>query len=106
MADRFSTLRQYEFHLPNWDAALLGSLMRATMLALMLAGALWALYGVFGKLLRAAPGEEPTAGGSCREAAGPSCSRRASSPGARDTGPGEPPGWHPGPLSGGSSSWN
>ncbi|MBI4503280.1 MAG: HupE/UreJ family protein [Gemmatimonadetes bacterium] len=61
MIDRAAALRQYEFRWPALDLALLGGAMRGAMLVLILAGALWALYGLYGKLLGRTPEQEPNA---------------------------------------------
>ena len=61
MADRFSTLRQYQFQIPAFDLVLLAGILRSLMLVLILAGVLWALYGMFAKLSRPAPEREPNA---------------------------------------------
>jgi hypothetical protein len=62
MIDRFSVLRQYQFTRPAMDVALLAAAMRGLMLALILGGALWVLYGVFGKLMRPPEKAETAAG--------------------------------------------
>jgi hypothetical protein len=62
MAERFTILRTYQFRLPALDLVFAGALMRAMMLGLILAGALWALHGLFGKLMNPAPEPEHGAG--------------------------------------------
>ena len=62
MTDRFTVLRSYQFRLPDFDLVLVGSLMRAMILGLILTGALWALHGLFGRLLHAAGQESPPSG--------------------------------------------
>jgi hypothetical protein len=62
MTDRASALREYQFQWPAFDLALAGSVMRALMLLLFLAGVVWGLFGVFGRLLSAPGKREPTAG--------------------------------------------
>jgi hypothetical protein len=59
MTERLTVLRQYQFTWPGLDLALLMAGMRALMLVLILAGALWVLYGVVGKLMR--PADKPEA---------------------------------------------
>ncbi len=53
MTDRASGLREYQFQWPALNAALLASLMRASMLILILVGTVWLLYGWFGRLSQA-----------------------------------------------------
>jgi hypothetical protein len=45
-------LRQYRFQWPAMDLVFLAGVLRALMVLLFLAGALWALGALFGKLLR------------------------------------------------------
>lgn len=50
MLDRITVLEQFTFHWPAFDAALAASAMRALMLLLVLAGALWLMFGLYRKL--------------------------------------------------------
>ncbi len=50
MLDRMGTLRQFTFHWPALDAALLVGLMRGIMLMLIVGGALWAMFGLDARL--------------------------------------------------------
>lgn len=50
MTERWADLRQFEFQWPAFDLALLASAMRWFMLALIVAGALWALSALRGRL--------------------------------------------------------
>jgi hypothetical protein len=61
MVDRFTTLRQYQFQWPALDVAFLTASLRALTLLVILGAAVWALYSVFGKVLRAAPERESNA---------------------------------------------
>jgi hypothetical protein len=54
MADRFATVRSFEFHWPAFDAALLIAALRASMLLLIVLGVAWLLRGLFARLLPAA----------------------------------------------------
>ena len=58
MLDRFAVLRRYEIAWPAIDAAFLVSAMRALMLALIVAGAAWVLYGWYRRLLRSGRREQ------------------------------------------------
>lgn len=58
MAERFAEVRQYEFRLPAFDAAFTAGLLRALMLGLIVAGAVWLLRGLFDRLLRPTPNAE------------------------------------------------
>ncbi len=63
MLDRAVVLRQYQFAWPAFDMALVASAMRGLMLILILAGVLWALAGLYGRLLpRGTEGDEALAG--------------------------------------------
>ena len=48
MSERWMQLRAYSFAWPAWDMLLLAALMRWAMLLLILAGAVWLLFLVFG----------------------------------------------------------
>jgi hypothetical protein len=61
MLDRGAVLRQYEFQWPAFDLALAAGAMRALALLLILAGAAWLMYGLYGRLTRV-PDGEPAAG--------------------------------------------
>lgn len=50
MTERWSDLRQYEFEWPAFDLALVASAMRWLMLALIVAGALWAMSALRGRV--------------------------------------------------------
>jgi hypothetical protein len=52
MLDRGEVLRQYRFEWPALDAAFAASAMRGLMLLLILAGAAWAMYALYGRLMR------------------------------------------------------
>jgi hypothetical protein len=52
MLDRGSRLLQYRFQWPSFDAALLASLIRGLMLALLLAGVVWLMSGAVRRLMR------------------------------------------------------
>jgi hypothetical protein len=51
MLDRGAALRQYEFEWPTIDAAFAVSAMRALMLVLIVVAAVWAMYGLYRRLL-------------------------------------------------------
>jgi hypothetical protein len=55
MLDRGAVLRQYRFEWPALDAAFAASAMRALMLLLILTGAAWAMYALYGRLMRSRP---------------------------------------------------
>ena len=59
MTARIDVLRQYDFQWPAFDRTLIPAAMRALMLLLILAGVLWALYGLFGRLVGAPAQGEP-----------------------------------------------
>ena len=61
MIERASLLGQYQFQWPALDGALLVSLMRGLLGIAVLVGVLWALYGLFGGLVRPEPGPETAA---------------------------------------------
>ncbi len=63
MTERWAALRQYAFRWPAWDLALVVGLMRALMLGLVLAGALWLLRGLVRRLLPRARAEPHPAEG-------------------------------------------
>jgi hypothetical protein len=52
MLDRGSRLLEYRFQWPALDGALLASLMRGLMLALLLAGVVWLMSGAVRRLTR------------------------------------------------------
>jgi hypothetical protein len=52
MLDRGAILRQYRVELPALDLALLASAMRGLMLALIVAGAGWAMFELYTRLVR------------------------------------------------------
>ena len=52
MTERASALREYDFEWPAFDLAFFSSALRGLMLVLIVAGAVWALYGLVGKLMR------------------------------------------------------
>jgi hypothetical protein len=62
MLDRGATLSQYDFSPPHMDASFAASAMRAGMLGLLIIGAGWGLFEVYGRLMRRnrplAPGVE------------------------------------------------
>ncbi|MGH7477161.1 MAG: HupE/UreJ family protein [Longimicrobiales bacterium] len=58
LAERWGVLRQYRFEWPALDPALLGAAMRWLLLALLVAGAGWALFALFGRWARPSR-EEP-----------------------------------------------
>ncbi|MEO7084658.1 MAG: HupE/UreJ family protein [Gemmatimonadaceae bacterium] len=55
MLDRGATLSQYEFQMPQLDAAFAASAMRAGMLVLLIGGAAWAMFEFYGRLMRRRP---------------------------------------------------
>ena len=57
MLERGAALRQYEFAWPTIDAAFGVAVMRALMLALIVLGAGWALFGLYRRLLSGSRGE-------------------------------------------------
>jgi hypothetical protein len=59
MLDRLAVLRTYQFQLPVLDLAFLAGAMRTLMLLLILAGAVWVLSLIFGKLMGTGPEREP-----------------------------------------------
>jgi hypothetical protein len=62
MLDRGAVLRQYRFEWPALDAAFAASALRGLMLLLILAGAAWAMYALYGRLMRGRmPEATPTA---------------------------------------------
>jgi hypothetical protein len=61
MTERWAELRRYEFRRPVFDAALLAGVMRGLMLLLIVAGAVWALAALKGRLAPA--GERKPAAG-------------------------------------------
>jgi hypothetical protein len=63
MLDRGAILRQYPFSWPAMDRAFLVSVMRASMVLLLVVGVIWILYAQLGRLLEPAAGDG-TAGGS------------------------------------------
>jgi hypothetical protein len=62
MTERASALRAHRFEWPALDLALLANVARGLMLLLILSGAVWLLYGWFGRLLHAPGDGEPAAG--------------------------------------------
>ena len=58
MSDRASQLSQYQFQWPALDLLLLASVMRWLMLVVILAGAIWLLFGLYGRLAEKSPGGE------------------------------------------------
>jgi hypothetical protein len=52
MTERWGQLREYDFARPTLDAAFLAAVMRGLMLLLILAGAVWLLYSIFGRMLK------------------------------------------------------
>jgi HupE/UreJ protein len=50
MTERASALRQYQFQWPVFDLALAAGVLRALMLILVVAGALWAMLGLYRRL--------------------------------------------------------
>jgi hypothetical protein len=62
MTERAAVLRQFRFQWPALDLALLASAMRALMLILILAGVVWLLWWLFGRLLQPGREGEPSAG--------------------------------------------
>ncbi len=63
MADRGSRLWAYDFAWPAFDVAFLASIMRWTMLLLIVVGAVWLLRVLFGKLLERTGGATAVAQG-------------------------------------------
>ena len=63
MLDRGSVLRQYRFQWPALDVALLAEAMRGLMLALIVAGAGWLMWGLARRLAPPAPAERAPAVG-------------------------------------------
>jgi hypothetical protein len=61
--ERGSALAQYDFRWPALDLALLATVMRWLMLLLLLAGALWLLFGLFGRLARTGRAREVSSSG-------------------------------------------
>ena len=55
MLDRGAALREYRFTWPAFDLALVASGMRVLMLLLVLAAALWGMYGLYRRLLTPRP---------------------------------------------------
>jgi hypothetical protein len=53
MLDRGALLRQYRVQMPAFDAGLVASGLRGLMLLLVVAGAAWAMFELYGKLVRA-----------------------------------------------------
>jgi hypothetical protein len=62
MTARAATLSQYDFRWPALDAATLAGLLRGLMLVLIMGGALWLLFGLFGRLAQARSRRGTTAG--------------------------------------------
>jgi hypothetical protein len=58
MLDRGAILRQYRVQLPAFDAELLAGALRGLMLLLVVAGAAWAMYELYGRLVRRRPETE------------------------------------------------
>jgi hypothetical protein len=56
MTDRGAELAEHQFARPALDALMVASLMRWAMLALIVGGIVWAMHGVFGRMLQ--PGRE------------------------------------------------
>ena len=52
MLDRWAVLAKYEFTMPTLDAEFAASAMRAGMLSLFIAGAAWAMYELYRRLMR------------------------------------------------------
>jgi hypothetical protein len=61
LGTRASQLRQYRFTWPAFDLALLASALRWLTLALILAGAVWLLFGLYARLARPLPLESGAA---------------------------------------------
>lgn len=61
LGQRASELRQYQFQWPAFDAALAASVMRWLMLLLILAGAVWLLFELFGRPAKQHTREKATA---------------------------------------------
>jgi hypothetical protein len=55
MLDRSAALRQYRFQWPAFDLILLAGAMRALMLALIVAGALWLMLGLYRRFKKPSP---------------------------------------------------
>ncbi|HVT40962.1 MAG TPA: HupE/UreJ family protein [Gemmatimonadaceae bacterium] len=55
MLDRLGVLRQYRFQWPASSLLLLAGAMRALILVLIVAGALWLMFGLYGRLKETAP---------------------------------------------------
>ncbi|MDB4877662.1 MAG: hypothetical protein JWM41_4108 [Gemmatimonadetes bacterium] len=51
MLSRGAVLREYRFQIPVFDAALAASAMRGLMLLLVIAGAAWAMFELYGRLI-------------------------------------------------------
>jgi hypothetical protein len=51
MLDRGATLSQYDFELPRLDASFAAGAMRAGMLVLLVGGAAWAMFELYGRLM-------------------------------------------------------
>jgi hypothetical protein len=62
MIERIATLRRFPFQWPSVDVALLVSALRALMLVLVVGGAGWLLFSLFGRWLRQATEESRRAG--------------------------------------------
>jgi hypothetical protein len=54
LTERFALLRRYPIEMPVFDAAFFAVLLRWMMLAVILAGAAWLIFGVFGQRRRSA----------------------------------------------------
>jgi HupE / UreJ protein len=59
MTDRWSALSQYQFQWPTLDTAFVIAAMRWLMLALVLVGAVWGLFGLVRGLVGAEPDQPP-----------------------------------------------
>jgi hypothetical protein len=55
LLDRAATLRQYRFTWPAVDAAFAASAMRGAMLLLVVAGAAWLMFELYGRIVRGTP---------------------------------------------------
>jgi hypothetical protein len=53
MTARIDVLRRYDIEWPAFDRTLVPAMMRGLMLLLILAGVVWALYGLLGRLVGA-----------------------------------------------------
>jgi hypothetical protein len=62
MTERASTLRAYRFQWPSLDAVTVAGAMRAAMLALIVGGMGWVMYGVARRIAPSAPKGEPAVG--------------------------------------------